>query len=68
MESSDINKTTVRVAESDPKFVGRGIAHIDPLVIQRLNLKTGDVLEVSGNKRKTHVYCGQVNNQILEEK
>ncbi|HJR85061.1 MAG TPA: CDC48 family AAA ATPase [Nitrososphaeraceae archaeon] len=55
MESSDINKTTVRVAESDPKFVGRGIAHIDPLVIQRLNLKTGDVLEISGNKRKTHV-------------
>jgi transitional endoplasmic reticulum ATPase len=55
LESSDINKTTVRVAESDPKFVGRGIAHIDPLVIQRLNLKTGDVLEISGNKRKTHV-------------
>lgn len=55
MESNDINKITVRVAESDPKFVGRGIAHIDPVIIERLNLKTGDVLEVSGNRRKTHV-------------
>jgi transitional endoplasmic reticulum ATPase len=50
-----MNGSTLRVAESDPKFVGRGIAHIDPLVVEQLQLKTGDVLEVSGNRRKTHV-------------
>ena len=55
METNDVDKTTLRVTESDPRFVGRGIAHVDPLVIEQLNLKTGDVLEVSGNRRKTHV-------------
>ena len=50
-----MNGPTLRVAESDPKFVGRGIAHIDPLVVEQLQLKTGDVLQVSGNRRKTHV-------------
>ena len=55
MESNNTNSSILRVAESDPKFVGRGIAHIDPLVVERLDLKTGDVLEVSGNGRKTHV-------------
>ena len=55
MESNNTNNSTLRVAESDPKFVGRGIAHIDPLVVEQLQLKTGDVLQVSGNRRKTHV-------------
>ena len=55
MVTNDVDKTTLRVTESDPRFVGRGIAHVDPLVIEQLNLKTGDVLEVSGNRRKTHV-------------
>ena len=30
-----MNSSTLRVAESDPKFVGRGIAHIDPLVVEQ---------------------------------
>jgi len=55
LETSNTNSSTLRVAESDPKFVGRGMAHIDPLVVEQLQLKTGDVLEVSGNRRKTHV-------------
>ena len=55
MDSNKINDITLRVAESDPKFVGRGIAHIDPQIIEQLNLKTGDVLQVAGNRRKTHV-------------
>lgn len=50
-----MDKITLRVAESDPKFVGRGIAHVDQHVMETLNLKTGDVLEVSSNRRKTHV-------------
>jgi transitional endoplasmic reticulum ATPase len=54
----DINgqpdKISLRVAETDPKFVGKGIAHIDPKVMDDLKLGTGDVLEISGNRRKTH--------------
>ena len=46
---------SLRVSETDPKFVGRGIALIDPKVMIELGLSTGDVIEISGNRRKTHV-------------
>ena len=55
MDSNKISDITLRVAESDPKFVGRGIAHVDPQIIEHLNLNTGDVLRVAGNRRMTHV-------------
>jgi transitional endoplasmic reticulum ATPase len=54
----DINgqsdKISLRVAETDPKFVGKGIAHIDPKVMEDLKLGTGDVLEISSNRSKTY--------------
>jgi transitional endoplasmic reticulum ATPase len=46
-------QVSLRVAETDPKFVGRGIALVDPKVIKDLSLSTGDVVEISGNRRKT---------------
>ena len=46
---------SLRVSETDPKFVGRGIALVDPKVMIELGLTTGDVVEISGNRRKTHV-------------
>ena len=46
---------SLRVSETDPKFVGRGIALVDPKVMIELGLSTGDVVEISGNSRKTHV-------------
>jgi transitional endoplasmic reticulum ATPase len=46
---------SLRVSETDPKFVGRGIALVDPKVMTDLGLNTGDVVEISGNRRKTHV-------------
>ena len=46
---------SLRVSETDPKFVGRGIALVDPKVMINLGLSTGDVVEISGNRRKTHV-------------
>jgi transitional endoplasmic reticulum ATPase len=46
---------SLRVSETDPKFVGRGIALVDPKVMIELGLSTGDVVEISGNRRKTHV-------------
>ena len=49
------DKISLRVAESDPKYVGRGIALIDPKIMEDLKLGTGDVLEIAGNRRKTHV-------------
>ena len=52
--NSKRDNISLRVAETDPKFVGKGMAHIDRKVMEDLNLGTGDVLEISSNRRKTH--------------
>jgi transitional endoplasmic reticulum ATPase len=48
---SNNNKVSLRVAETNPKFVGRGMALIDPKVMEEMDLSTGDVLEISGKKK-----------------
>src|SRR5919197_707630 len=48
------NNLTLRVAETNPKFVGRGVALLDPKVMEELHLSTGDVIEILG-KKKTFV-------------
>lgn len=53
-KNSPADKISLRVAETDPKFVGKGIAVIDPKVMEDLNLGTGDVVEISGSRRNTH--------------
>jgi transitional endoplasmic reticulum ATPase len=45
------NNLTLRVAETNPKFVGRGIALLDPKVMEELHLSTGDVIEIFGKKK-----------------
>lgn len=52
--NSNVEKVSVRVAETDPKFVGKGVAIIDPKIMKELQLGTGDILEISGNRRRTH--------------
>lgn len=54
MSNDNIEKVSLRVAETNPKFVGKGIAIIDPNISGNLQLGTGDILEISGNKRKTY--------------
>jgi hypothetical protein len=38
----------LRVAETGPKFVGKGIALVEPKVIRDLVLSTGDVVKILG--------------------
>jgi len=45
---------TLRVAESLPKDVGRGIARLDPELIKKIKIDIGEILEIVG-KRKTVV-------------
>ncbi len=45
------NKVSLKVAETNPKFVGRGMALVDPKVMDEMDLSTGDVLEISGKKK-----------------
>jgi transitional endoplasmic reticulum ATPase len=49
------NNLLLKVAETNPKFVGRGIALIDPKVMEELNLATGDVIEIISHKKKSYV-------------
>ena len=51
MASNVDGQITLKVAETNPKLVGRGMALIDPKVMEELDLTTGDVIEVSGEKK-----------------
>jgi transitional endoplasmic reticulum ATPase len=46
-------KVILRIAETNPKFVGRGVALLDPKVMDDLHLSTGDVIELSGKYPKS---------------
>ena len=51
---------TLKVAEVPQNLVGRGIAVVDPKVIQDNGWQSGDVVEISGNKRSfAKVWPGQ---------
>ncbi|MGA2198493.1 MAG: CDC48 family AAA ATPase [Nitrososphaerales archaeon] len=45
---------TLRVAETTSRLVGHGIAVIDPKVMEQLGLTSGDVIEISGKKKKSY--------------
>ena len=47
---------TLRVAEAHGRDVGRGIARIDPKIMEELGLTPGDVVEIAG-KRRTVAIC-----------
>ena len=46
---------TLKVAEAEQRDVGRKIARVDPEIVERLNITTGDALELSFLSRKTTV-------------
>ncbi|MEW5840768.1 MAG: CDC48 family AAA ATPase [Thermoproteota archaeon] len=45
------DRVTLKVAETSSKFVGRGMALIDPKVMEEMGLSTGDIIELSGKKK-----------------
>jgi transitional endoplasmic reticulum ATPase len=45
------NNVSLRVAETNPKFVGRGVALLDSKVMDDLGLSAGDVIEIRGRKK-----------------
>ena len=52
-DSTDI--TNLRVKEAATRDVGRGIARMDPIIESKMNLISGDVLEIQGTNKKTYV-------------
>jgi transitional endoplasmic reticulum ATPase len=45
------DKNILKIAETNPKFVGRGIALVDPKVMEEMQLSTGDIIEITGRKK-----------------
>ena len=43
--------TILKVMEARPRDVGRGIARIDPAVIEEMKLETGDAIMIEGSRR-----------------
>ena len=55
-----MSEITLRVAESPQNLVGRGIAVIDPKIIQEQGWQSGDVIEINGkNKAYAKVWPSQ---------
>ncbi len=50
------NEIKMKVAEARSRDVGRGIARIDPEIVEKLGLTTGDVIVIEGN-RNTAALC-----------
>jgi transitional endoplasmic reticulum ATPase len=51
-----MSQVTLRVAESQSRDVGRGIARIDPKVSSEIGLSAGDVVEIHGKKKTAAIY------------
>ncbi|HVH15951.1 MAG TPA: CDC48 family AAA ATPase [Candidatus Angelobacter sp.] len=62
MPEKTAKTATLRVADALQRDVGRGIARIDPKVVQELELTSGDVVQIIG-KRKTNALCWPAHEQ-----
>jgi len=50
MSEKERKVETLTVAEAHPKDVGRGIARLDPRVMEALGINTGDIVMIEGSK------------------
>ena len=58
---------SLKVSETNAKFVGKGMALIDPAVVEEMKLTTGDVVESLrlAARKKLSLCCGQVSPKIM---
>lgn len=43
---------SLKIAETDSRFVGKGMALLDPEVMKEMNLNPGDVIEITSKRNK----------------
>ena len=53
-DNKNSNLTTLKVAEAEQRDVGRKIARVDPDMAKRLNIASGDALELSALRKKNN--------------
>jgi transitional endoplasmic reticulum ATPase len=66
--SKNANRITLKVAETNPKFVGRGMALVDPRIMEELNLSAGDVLEISFKGKKSYALLWSSQREDYDKK
>src|SRR6187200_1354153 len=47
------NTRSLKIAETDSKFVGKGMALLDPKVLEEMDLTPGDVIEITSKRNKS---------------
>ncbi|MEM3041636.1 MAG: AAA family ATPase, partial [Nitrososphaerota archaeon] len=50
-----MNEVKLRVAESARRDVGKGIIRIDPKIMEKMKIETGDIVEIEGKKTTTAI-------------
>ena len=55
IDKKESKLATLKVAEAEQRDVERKIARVDPEIIERLNITSGDALELTSSERKTTV-------------
>src|SRR5918997_54020 len=55
IDKKESKLATLKVAEAEQRDVGRKIARVDPEIIERLNITSGDALELTSPEKKTTV-------------
>src|ERR687898_1184076 len=55
IDKKESKLATLKVAEAEQRDVGRKIARVDPEIIERFNITSGDALELISPERKTTV-------------
>ncbi|HYP43195.1 MAG TPA: AAA family ATPase, partial [Candidatus Nitrosocosmicus sp.] len=45
----------LKIAETDIRYVGKGLALVDPKVMDELNLGPGDIIELKSKKKVSYV-------------
>src|SRR5689334_11764793 len=66
--SKNANRITLKVAETNPKFVGRGMALVDPRIMEELSLSAGDVLEISFKGKKSYALLWSSQREDYDKK
>jgi transitional endoplasmic reticulum ATPase len=56
MKNSSIR--LLKIAETDIRFVGKGLALVDPKVMDDLHLGPGDIIELKGKRKASYVRLG----------
>ncbi|UVS68358.1 CDC48 family AAA ATPase [Nitrososphaera viennensis] len=56
------------MAETNPKFVGRGMALVDPRIMEELNLSAGDVLEINFKGKKSYALLWSSQREDYDKK